>query len=393
MPVDLYIGGVEHAILHLLYSRFISKFAAQSGFWDGGPDSGSGEPFKRLLTQGMVHGLTYSDPTTGKFLKPEELDFTGPPVSIGHILKVADPKRPIIKESGIKPKQTYEKMSKSKYNGVDPEKSIHKFGADCVRAQILFAAPVSEVLEWDEEAVVGMQRWLGRLWRIVLIATDRKRTEKVKGGKPVRTDIRAVARMSDVERRIWRKVQETVRDVTNALSETYLLNTMISDLIKLTNALNEMNGDESKAIRSDFQLLCVETLVKLIAPVAPAVAEECWRVVVDAKGLGRSWGSVFDTSWPEIDDPKIFDVQDIKCAVQIDGRTKFVIEIPGSMVEDEEELVRYVKETSGGKEWIQTKMEEDTPANIIVAPGGRVINFVFKKKKTAQEAKIPNNKR
>jgi leucyl-tRNA synthetase len=79
MPVDLYIGGVEHAILHLLYSRFISKFAAKSGLWDGGSDYGSGEPFKRLLTQGMVHGLTYSDPTTGKFLKPSALDFTGIP--------------------------------------------------------------------------------------------------------------------------------------------------------------------------------------------------------------------------------------------------------------------------------------------------------------------------
>ena len=77
MPVDLYIGGVEHAILHLLYSRFISKFTARSGLWDGGSKSSSGEPFKRLLTQGMVHGLTYSDPMTGKFLKPEELDFKG----------------------------------------------------------------------------------------------------------------------------------------------------------------------------------------------------------------------------------------------------------------------------------------------------------------------------
>jgi leucyl-tRNA synthetase len=294
-------------------------------------------------------------------------------------LLTSDPKKPIIKESGVEPKQTYEKMSKSKYNGVDPEKSINKFGADCVRAHILFAAPVSEVLEWDEEAVVGMQRWLGRVWRIVLAAVERKRTEKVKG-KLAETDLRAVARMSDVERTAWRKVQETVRDVTNALSDTYLLNTMISDLIKLTNALNDLNGDNNKTIRTDFQLLCVETLVKLIAPVAPAVAEECWRVIVDARGLVRSWGSVFDTSWPEVDDPKIFVVQDIKCAVQIDGRTKFVIEIPGSMVEDKDELIRHVKETSGGKEWIQSKMEDESPTNVIVAPGGRVINFVFKKK-------------
>ena len=269
-------------------------------------------------------------------------------------------------------------MSKSKYNGVDPEKFINKFGADCIRAHILFAAPVSEVLEWDEEAVVGMQRWLGRVWRIVLSVAQRKRMENVKG-TPIQVDLREVARMSDAERGVWRKVQETVRDVTNALEETYLLNTMISDLIKLTNALSEVHVD-NKTIRPDFQLLCVETLVKLIAPVAPAVAAECWRVIVDVKGLGRSWGSIFDTSWPEVDDQTIFEVRDIKCAVQIDGKTKFVIEIPATIVDDKDEFIRYVKETSGGKEWIQSKMMEETPANVIVAPGGRVINFVFKKK-------------
>jgi leucyl-tRNA synthetase len=80
MPVDLYIGGVEHAILHLLYSRFISKFAAIAGFWNEGSNPVNAEPFKQLLTQGMVHGLTYSDPKTGRFLKREELDFTGIPV-------------------------------------------------------------------------------------------------------------------------------------------------------------------------------------------------------------------------------------------------------------------------------------------------------------------------
>lgn len=77
MPVDLYIGGVEHAILHLMYSRFIAKFAAATGLWDGGSDPGNGEPFKHLLTQGMVHGLTYSDPETGRFLQEHELDLTG----------------------------------------------------------------------------------------------------------------------------------------------------------------------------------------------------------------------------------------------------------------------------------------------------------------------------
>lgn len=262
-------------------------------------------------------------------------------------------------------------MSKSKYNGVDPAECIAQHGADCTRAHMLFSAPVSEVLEWNEESIVGMERWLGRVWKVVSAAVERSTTDK---STSLSLD---VTRLSDAERIVWRKVQQAVVDVTSALSQTYSLNTMISDLIKLTNSLVDLQQED---IRSEFQLLCAETLVKLIAPVAPAVAEECWKVILDVKGQSTTWVSIFETSWPEVKDQSIFDVTDIKCAVQLDGKTRFALDIPGSIVEDKDQIVKLVLETPDGKRWVGKKMETESPEDVIVAPGGRVINFVFKKK-------------
>ena len=284
---------------------------------------------------------------------------------------MSDPKKPVIKETGVEPKRSYEKMSKSKYNGVDPAECIAKHGADCTRAHILFSAPVSEILEWNEESIVGMERWLGRVWKVVRAAVERSTVEKAAS---LALDVK---RLSDAERIVWRKVQQAVVDVTSALSQTYSLNTMISDLIKLTNALVDLQQED---IRSEFQLLCTETLVKLIAPVAPAVAEECWKVILDVKGQSKIWVSIFETSWPEVKDQSIFDVRDIKCAVQLDGKTRFALDIPGSIVEDKDQIVKLVLETPDGKRWVGKKMETESPGDVIVAPGGRVINFVFKKK-------------
>jgi leucyl-tRNA synthetase len=148
LPVDLYIGGVEHAILHLLYARFISKFVAATSLWES---KNNGEPFKQLLAQGMVHGKTYSDPSNGRFLKPDEVDLTVP-------------SKPIVTATGQPANVTFEKMSKSKYNGVDPMGCMDKHSTDATRAHILFQAPVSEVLEWDEGKISGITRWFQRVY-------------------------------------------------------------------------------------------------------------------------------------------------------------------------------------------------------------------------------------
>ena len=136
LPVDIYVGGVEHAILHLLYARFISKFLATTPLWPEGSRS-HGEPFKRILTQGMVHGKTYSDPVNGRFLKPAEVD-------------ISNPSKPIVLATGSVANVSFEKMSKSKHNGVDPSTCMAKYGADATRAHILFQAlcPIPIFSRW-----------------------------------------------------------------------------------------------------------------------------------------------------------------------------------------------------------------------------------------------------
>lgn len=160
LPVDIYIGGVEHSIMHLLYARFIAKFLQSEGI----VDMPHGEPFKKLVAQGMVQGLTYRDPSTGRYLPKDEID-------------ISDPAHPIIKETGEQPLISWEKMSKSKYNGVDPSTIIAKHGSDAVRLYMLYKAAPADELAWDDRAIVGMERWLGKIWKIVGENINAKQTE------------------------------------------------------------------------------------------------------------------------------------------------------------------------------------------------------------------------
>ncbi|NDD46259.1 MAG: hypothetical protein EBZ24_12905, partial [Synechococcaceae bacterium WB9_4xB_025] len=152
LPVDQYVGGIEHAILHLLYSRFFTKVLRDRGLLS------FDEPFTRLLTQGMVQGITYKNPHTGKYIAPAD---------------VADPTDPRDPVSGEVLDTFFEKMSKSKYNGVDPAVVIDKYGADTARMFILFKAPPEKDLEWDDADVEGQFRFLQRLWRLVDSACER----------------------------------------------------------------------------------------------------------------------------------------------------------------------------------------------------------------------------
>jgi leucyl-tRNA synthetase len=278
-------------------------------------------------------------------------------------------------------------MSKSKYNGVDPADCISKHGADATRAHILFSAAVPEVLEWNQEAIVGMERWFGRIWRLIHdVSENMKAGEKgtPTALKPVGKDLRNFSKMNRAEMVLWREVQRKVQDVTAALSETYSLNTMISDLMKLTNTLEEKRA----SVGADFQLMCVETLVKLLAPTAPAFAEECWQAIVTAREGRGSLVSVFETRWPEVEDKRVFVVEEVSCAVQVDGSTKFVVDIPATIIERKDEMIKLILESAQGQKQVQTMIDrKGKPTNIIVPKGGRVINFVFKAKK-ADKARV-----
>ena len=377
LPVDIYIGGVEHAILHLLYARFISKFLASTSFWpSGGGSDNKGEPFKNLITQGMVHGRTFSDPQTGRFLKPDEVD-------------LSSPKEPRLVATDERVVVSFEKMSKSKYNGVDPSACIAAYGADATRTHMLFQAPVSEVLEWDEDRIVGIHRWFNRVWRIV----QKLSAEKVDPHQP--PQLSSIEHLPLRDRSLYLTLQKTIRSVNVSLSLTYTLNTIISDLMALTNTLD----DDIDTPGANFVLHyhTMNALIRMMAPIAPAFAEECW----ETSNFPSKTSTIFDHSFPlAISDDEIETLQASMlqaCAVQLNGRLKFAAQIPvpsPDLVEDssrKDELTKWVlerlAETKEGKKFFDglTAREEILTSNkwdkVIVVKGGKTLNFVAKEDK------------
>ncbi|KAI0011100.1 leucyl-tRNA synthetase [Xylariaceae sp. FL0662B] len=410
LPVELYIGGVEHAILHLLYARFMYKAVIGLLFpdslrvrvpwppgelkpidWDDPAEPLSPEetakrvrestlePFERLITQGMVHGKTYKDPGSGQFLKPEEVD-------------LSDPSNPKVVASGQSATVTFEKMSKSKHNGVDPTTFITKYGADATRAHILFQAPVGEVLNWDEDKIAGITRWLRRVYAYVkkLGPLPLAAHKLFKGAQHFNIPQDALKRMSERESiqwesdvEVWRTTQNTITIVTDTLEKVYTLNTMISMLMTMTNTLL----DKTRA-STLIKQRAAAVLLRLMAPITPALSEECWRM------LFPSAKSIFDEEsggWPVPDNSLPFlETADKggKCAVQVNGSLRCVVEIPPLPTNGKED-----PESTGFQKWLTAQILEHPEAQkklqggndirhatkMFVIQGGRVVNFVVPK--------------
>ncbi|KAK9452993.1 hypothetical protein V1511DRAFT_463419 [Dipodascopsis uninucleata] len=345
LPVDLYIGGVEHAILHLLYSRFFSKFLAKAGFWDGGDLNA--EPFRKLVTQGMVHGKTYTDPVTGRFLRPEEVD-------------LSDSTSPKIIETGSKPNVSYEKMSKSKYNGVDPDYCISQYGADASRAHILFQAPVADVLEWEETRIVGVQRWLTKLWRAVRTVVRRGYSTK----------LIIPAHLSPAETDLISLVRETIAKTTVAFDSSLALNTTISNYTKLTNKLVDCLNDDSVSI--GILSKATAALVKITAPVVPATAAECWQV------LEGTDADVFESdTWPTVEDFPLHNLSKLVAHnVFINGRRRFSIDLDESW--NEQAITTTILDSTQGRLWLKDRANGKTVQKVIIPKGKRTVSFVLK---------------
>ncbi|KAF2744549.1 leucyl-tRNA synthetase [Sporormia fimetaria CBS 119925] len=396
MPVDLYIGGVEHAILHLLYARFISKFLSTTPLWPAGK-SVSGEPFKRLITQGMVHGKTYTDPLTGRFLKPSEVDLT-------------NPSAPIIIATGQTPKTSFEKMSKSKYNGVDPGTTIATYGADVTRAHMLFQAPVEDVLEWDEAKIKGAQRWLTRVLKTSsylasqippehvdpawankpltsMLATLHARglfrvPHATKRNPPNDTQLLAALHegLPDVILNLLQETQETITRVTSSYADTISLNTIVSDLMKLTHSIyvapdkyisTHPSTKEAEYINSPLpayiKYLAQIDVLRMLAPIAPATAEEGWSLLRRPQPQSNTHKQPSAQPTPPI--PSIFTLgfptpqpsllphltRSPTCVFSVDGKRKFEVRIP-AIPEEERENKRYILEqlaaTDEGADWL-----------------------------------------
>jgi leucyl-tRNA synthetase len=407
LPVDVYLGGVEHAILHLLYARFIFKFLASEGLVpqaDGEPVVPA-EPFRQLISQGMVHGKTFSDPLTGRFLRPDEVEGS-------------DTTEPLIKASKATPTITWEKMSKSKYNGVDPLNCMTEYGTDAVRAHILFAAPVMEVLDWDEEKIVGIQRWFHRIRRLIDMARSTSASSKLDDVEMAR--LRSILRenkdktffgaLSDDEADVFLLIHQTILSLTNTFEHNlYGLNTGVSDLIKLTNGLlavlpkwqNNIQEDRLSATtpkESTAGALVIyhgiTVLLRMLAPIAPAFAEQCWEDLhADKVTAAEAVASIFDCAWPEavLDTSLAASLaqrrKTMTCAVQVNGKLRFTLDVPIPSADGNSEtkqrkardefLAGRLLESDQGRYWLTEKNNWEKRKKVIVVQEGKLVNVVF----------------
>jgi leucyl-tRNA synthetase len=324
MPVDQYVGGIEHAILHLLYSRFFTKVLADRGLIN------CREPFQRLLTQGMVQGKTYKNPTTGQYVTLDQ---------------VADPLNPTDPTTGEALDVVFEKMSKSKHNGVAPGDVIAKYGADTARMFILFKAPPEKDLEWDDADVEGQFRFLNRVWRLV--------TEFAQ--KPS-VSVAPAAELSKDEKALRRLVHTAIKEITEDLTDDYQFNTAVSELMKLNNALTDSPAKDSPVFAEG-----VRTLLLLLAPFAPHLADDLWHAI------GNST-SIHTESFPILD-PTALVLDEITIVIQVLGKTRGTIQVPVSATKDEIEAL--AKASDMAQRHIDGKAIKKT----IVVPG-KLVNFV-----------------
>jgi leucyl-tRNA synthetase len=413
MPVDLYVGGVEHAILHLLYARFISKFLATTPTWPKGYLT-HGEPFTRLITQGMVHGETFTDPENGRFLRPNEVDLT-------------IPSKPVIKATGLTPNVSYEKMSKSKYNGVDPGATIAKYGADATRAHMLFQAPVGDVLEWDEKKITGVQRWLHRVVRLstaswmsdneaesfiipesidesLFLILTKLSSSTDASQHPTREML--LGSVQPAEAQLWIKTQQTIASITESYSQTYSLNTIVSDLMTLTNTIWD-TPQCSPVTTSYLKWYATAHLIRMLAPIAPGVAEEAWLLLhTCAVRQPSTLTTVFSAGFPTADLNVVPQLTfTMKCVVQVEGKRRFEVDIdklPDTVdAKDSKAVAGFVLDqlvgTEVGREWLDKRTgriwkgsESDEVDEVfgvlpkgwkvIPVKGGALCNFVGPKK-------------
>ena len=325
MNVDQYVGGIEHAILHLLYSRFFTKVLRDRGLVN------VDEPFNRLLTQGMVQAMAYKNPKTGKYIPVDKVN----------------PESPKDPDTGDDLEVFYEKMSKSKYNGVDPKTVLGKYGADTARMFILFKAPPEKDLEWDDADVEGQFRFLNRVWRLV------------NGYAEKQPEVISNKELSKEEKGLRRAIHTAIKEISEDLEGDYQFNTAVSELMKLSNALND-----AKSINSGVYQEGIETLLILLAPFAPHIAEELWH------NLGHE-NSIHLQTWPEVD-PDALVVDEITLVIQIRGKTRGTIQVPANS--SKEELEKLARDSDIGKRNLEGKEVK----KVIVVPG-KLVNFVVPK--------------
>jgi leucyl-tRNA synthetase len=339
LPVDQYIGGIEHAILHLLYFRFYHKLLRDAGLVQ------SDEPATNLLCQGMVIADTfYRDNADGSkdWINPADVEIQRDDKAraVGAVLKSDG--QPV-KIGGT------EKMSKSKNNGVDPKDMVGKYGADTVRLFSMFAAPPEQSLEWNEAGVEGMARFLRRFWREVVTHAS----------NPDHPEVNTES-LSAAQKTLRRQVHETIQKVSNDIGHRYSFNTAIAAVMELLNALGKFDdqSDQGRAVRHE----ALESMVLLLNPIVPHVSHALWQT------LGHRESLVDDEPWPKADARAL--VRDsVTLAVQVNGKLRGTIEVAASASKDEVEKLALAEPK------VAEFLAGNAPKKVIVVPG-KIVNVV-----------------
>ena len=345
MPMDQYIGGIEHAILHLLYARFWTKVMRDLNLIS------FDEPFQNLLTQGMVLNETYySEDASGKktWLNPldVELDLDEKGRPKGAKLKGDTSNAPVI-IGGV------EKMAKSKNNGVDPQALIDEYGADTARLFVMFAAPPEQQLEWSGAGVEGASRFLRRVWLYSSSQADAVRDAQDSVSN----------NLSGADKELRREVH-TILKQANFDYQRRQYNTVVSAAMKILNVLEPIKLGQDTAISASVLRECLSILLRILYPVVPHLTHVLWKDM----GYVKTFGPLLDAPWPMVDEAALVQTE-ITLMLQINGKLRGDIRVPADASKEQVEAVALqsepaIKVLNGG-----------APKKVIVVPG-RLVNIV-----------------
>ena len=343
-PVNQYIGGIEHAVMHLLYARFFHKSLRDLGYVD------TNEPFKKLLTQGMVLGPSFYSQNERRYLFPREAEFKdGKAFSI---------------ETGEELVTKVEKMSKSKNNGVDPEEIVKEYGADSSRVFTLFAAPPEKELEWNMNGLAGAYRFINRLYLLVS-GTAEFSDHNAKSENHYGVELK---NRNQKDEEIQKKLHQTVKKVTESIEDDFHFNTAIAAVMELLNDMTTYKQEviDKDNISSESKKIWREVLEKtilLIAPFSPHVADELWAY------LGNKTFT-FEEEWPKYDEELTKD-HTFNLVIQVNGKVRDMVSAQIGISKDDAEKLAF--ESEKAKKFIDGK----EVVKVIVVPN-KLVNVVVK---------------
>uniref|UniRef100_A0A8C2FK87 leucine--tRNA ligase n=1 Tax=Cyprinus carpio TaxID=7962 RepID=A0A8C2FK87_CYPCA len=350
MPVDVYIGGKEHAVMHLYYARFLSHFCRDQGMVS------HREPFRKLLVQGLIKGQTYRVPETGQYLKKEDIDFSGP--------------EPIQRDTGGRLQVTWEKMSKSKHNGLDPQEVLQQYGLDTMRLYLLYAAPPEQDILWDvkTDAIPGVLRWQARLWGLVTKLRAAREGPETPNPSVLNKRERSEAR------KIWENKNYAITQVTGHFTEDFLFNAAISRLMGLTNTLSQASSRvvlHSVEFEEALASLCV-----MAAPMCPHLASELWAGLSQVRSpLGSVMsgkGSVLQQPWPSVDPEYLQTPDTLQLSVRINNKVCGSVSVPREVAQDAQKVQELVLNSPLGVRLLSERVIKKA----ILSPRTALINFL-----------------